>query len=621
MYNFVSIGGAFAIELLMNASKHTFVRTPFAGFEQCVVGCQLVHHTDGQCTDQMFILVPCSDKGVPDSNSPVLLIASSLPEKRLMPLSLQQAELALDMLYDVVKENDDMSEFLDASSLQEARTSLRDIQNWIEPVVNLTEKLSVVLTQSEVPTPLWKVQLEISGISMIPICFEFIGFSGSKDNIKMTFRLEDIPQDDLKSLRLLDDVLLFIDLGTGREHEYTGVCTKLEIHDGLLVMTIQSFVHDLRKTRLGHLSIKRLSSLDLVHLIGRYGGLEEKNLKIEGFSRDRKVYIVTAPILNMNFTETLGFGNVTFYPAEYSPAEVARIRDLAKENSKVFEANSLAVVHVEANTLYEAIQIGVNQIEQVLDVVLHIVRSDTVYKGVATDSILGSWDLNDLTPHPVVSTWVYVEEPFNGGQLVMDTSRIEQPDTLTIGMDTQNILEQMEWYESLIRKLEETGDEGLKSMFNAFKWLRRSWDAKDPEDKIIFANIALEFVASGEPSPPVIPKEFTKSVRKAAVDKFKELFDGEDKDKYVTKLNQKLADALNNAPLRILVEGLVERNRIPISEADMALIFEGRKIRNDLVHGRGTNQTFTKTQNRKMVNAIGILASHKLRSFSMEDSR
>ncbi|MGG0934508.1 hypothetical protein ABHN11_00035 [Brevibacillus centrosporus] len=569
----------------------------------------------------MFILLPCSDKGEPVSNSPVLLIASSPTEKKLMPLSVQQAELALDMLYDVVKENDDVSEFLDVNALLEARTSLRDIQNWLEPVVNLTEKLSVVLTRSTVPVTLWEIQLEISGISMIPMCFEFIGFEGSNDNISTTFRLEDIPKDHVKTLRLLDDVLLFIDLGNGKEHEYTGKCTRLEVHDDLLVMTIQSFAYDLSKTRMGHLSTIGFSPLDLIHLIGREGGFDEKNIIIQGFSPDHKTYTVTAPILNMKLTESLGFGNIMFYPAGYFPAEAARIREVANNSSEVFESNTLAVVHVESNTPYDAFKIGIDQIEQVLDVILHIVRADTVFKGVVTDTILGSWDINNLTPHPVVSTWVHVEEPFGGGRLIMDTSRIEQPDTLTIRTDTQHVLEQMEWYELLIRKLEETGDEGLKSLFSALKWLRRSWDAEDPEDKIIFANIALEFVASGEPSPPVIPKEFTKLVRKAAVDKFKELFQGEDKDEYVKKLSQKIADALNSAPLRIQVEGLVERNRIPISQADMVLIFEGRKIRNDLVHGRSVKQTFTKIQNRKMVNGIGILVSHKLRSFCKEDSQ
>jgi len=604
----------------MNASKHTFVNTPFDGFEECVVFCQLVHHTAELCTEQIFILMPCSDKGVPNANSPLLLIGSSPTKKTLTPLSIQQAELALDILSDAVTDNKGMDGILDLSSLEEARASLRNIQYLGNPVVNLIGNLSVVLTRNEVKSPLWELQLEISGVFVVPMSLEFIGFRGSNDNIKVTIKLEDIPHDDVKSLRLLDDVLFYVDLGNGREREYSGVCTKLEVVEGLLVMTIESFAYDLSKTHIGHLSLVGISPLDLVHLIGRTGGLAETQLNIEGFSPNSKAYTVTAPILNMKFTEPLGFGDVVLYPVGHSLTEVSRIRDVAKERSEVFETNCLAVVNIEADTLYDAFKFGIKKIEQVLDIVLHIVRADTVFKGVAADLIHGSWALDKLTPNPVVSTWVHIEETFSGGMIVMDTSRIEQPDTLMIRTDTQNVIEQMEWYESLLRMLEETGDESLKCLFNAFKWLRRSWDAKDIEDKIIFANIALEFVASGEPSPPLIPKEFTKSVRKGAVEKFKEVFDGEDKDKYVEKLNQKIGDALNNAPLRIMIENLIERSNIPISKADIALIFDGRKIRNDLVHGRSANQTFTKTQNRKMVNAIGILASHKLRSFFKEDS-
>jgi len=619
-YNNSIFYGGIGIELLMNAAKHTFVNTPFVGFEQCVVFCQLVHHTTELCTDQMFILAPCSDKGIPLSTSSLLLIGMSRTEKKLKSLSLQQAELAIDMLIDVLLENDEMRDILDLEALEDARSSLREIKKLVEPVVKLTEMLSIVLAWNVAPTTIWEMQIKLSGISMIPLSFEFIGFGSSNDIIKVTFQLRGIPQEDVKSLRLLDDVLIYINQGNNKtELEYTGVCTKLEVHDGLFVMTIESFAYDLSKSRLGHLSTIGMSPLDLIYLIGRNAGLEEKSLHIEGFSPDYKAYTVTIPILNMKLTEPQGFGDVMLYPAGYSTTEVSRIRNVSKEGSEVFETNILAVVHIEANTLLDAFKVGIKKIEQVLDVILSIVRADTVFKGVEADSILASWGLDDLNPHPVVCTWVHVEEPFGGGQIIMDTSRIEQPDTLTIRTDTQNVLEQMQWYESLLRKLEETGEEDLKSLFKALKWLRRSWDTKDNEDKIIFANIALEFVASREPSPPVIPKEIAKLVHKAAVAKFIEIYTGEDKEKYITKLNDKLADALNNAPLRIKVEGLVESNHIPISVADMSLIFKGRKIRNDLVHGRGTNQTFTKTQNRKMVNAIGILASHKLRSFYKED--
>ena len=555
------------------------------------------------------------------SDSPVLLIASSPTEKKLMPLSVQQVERVLDMLSDVETAKEALGGILNESALQEARTTLQDIQILVGPVVNLTEKLSVVLAWNAASTSQWKLQVVISDISMIPMSLEFVGFEGSNDNIKVSFNIEGIPQDDIRLLRLLDDVLLYIDLGNGKELEYTGVCIKLAVHDDLLVMIIKSSAHHLSNSRIAHLSVVGFNPFDLIHLIVRNGGFKEKQLNIEGYLPDNKAYTVTVPILNMILTEPLGLGNVMFNPTRHSLEEVARIHDVAKESSTVFETNSLAVVYVESNSLYDAFKIGIKQIEQALDVVLHIIRADTVFKGVAADLIFGSWELDELIPNPVVSTWVYVEEPFGGGRIIMDTSRIEQPDMLTISANTHNVLEQMEWYESLIRDLDETGDEALKSLFSALKWLRRSWDAKDAEDKIIFANIALEFVASGEPSPPVIPKELTKIVRKAAVNKFEELFNGEGKEEFVTKLNQKLGDSLNNAPLRTLIEGIIERHHNPITDADMKLIFEGRKIRNDLVHGRGTDQTFTLTQNRKMVNAIGILASHKLKSFYKEDSQ
>lgn len=603
----------------MNASMQTLVTTPFVGYERCIVFCQLVHHAAGLNTDVIFILKPCTEKGIPVENSPLLLVGSSPTESKLTMLSVEQAGLALDMLSDLVKEwgDKDDDEILNLDTLNEARRTLCDIKK-VEPLVNLCDRLSVILSPDVAPINQWDLQIELSGVCMVPINFEFIGFKASKDIIKVTFQLENIPKDDVKLLRLLDDVFIYIGLENKKELEYTGVCSKLEVHNGLLVMTIEPFIHDLDNTRTGHLSAVGISPLDLVHLIGRRGGLDEQNLIIEGFSPSDKAYTITVPIINMKLIEPFGFGNVTFNPAGYSPLEISRINNVSKESSTIFDTHSLAVVHVQAQTLFDALKVGINQIEQALDVVLHIIRADTVFKGAETDSMFGSWKFDDLTPVPVVSTWIHIEEPFGGGQIIMDTTRIEQPSELTVENDIHDVLQQMDWYESLMRVMEETDDKGLKSLFNALKWLRRSWEAKDSEDKIIFANIALEFVASGEPSPPVIPKEFIKRVKNAAVDKFSELYQGEEKGKYITTLNQKFADAMNNAPLRIQIEGLVDRISIPVSDVEMALVFEGRKIRNDLVHGRGANQTFNKTKNRKMVNTIGILATHKLRSFYKE---
>jgi hypothetical protein len=607
----------------MHASKHTFVSTPFTGFEQCLVICQLVHHTDGLGTQQIFATVPCTDKGTPVVDSPIFLIGSSPNERTLLPLSVQQTKLTLDMLYEVVKEDDEARNFIDMDNLQEARQSLQRLSaNIRDPsLVNLTSRLFAVISPITVPNTQWGIQINISGIFLTPRFMEFVGFPASNDHVKVAFQLEDIPADKLKAIRLLDEVSIYIDSGSGSEREYTGVCTKLEIYNGLFVMKIESFAREMRQSRIGHLSSMGFSPLDLVHFVARSGGLEEQNILIEGFEPHSRVFTVTVPILNMTLTEPLGFASVMFYPAGYDLTEVSRLQAFGKDGLEVFETNTLAVVRVEASTIYDALKSGMNRIGQALDVLLHIIRADTVYKGVATDSIVGFWELNDLTPRPTMSSYVHVEEPFSGGRLVMDTLRIEQPDCLTIGTEMQNVLEQLEWYALLLRELEETGREDLQNLFNALKWLRRSWDADDPDDKIIFANIALEFVAAGEADSPVIPKEFIRRVRRAAVEKFKELFDGEYKEQYVEKLNQKLGDALTKAPLRVKVEALIERLNIPVTDADLAVIFEGRNIRNDLVHGRGAKQTMSKHKARRMVNAIGIIASHKLRSLYKEANR
>ena len=71
----------------------------------------------------------------------------------------------------------------------------------------------------------------------------------------------------------------------------------------------------------------------------------------------------------------------------------------------------------------------------------------------------------------------------------------------------------------LLIKATGTNDEEITPLFNSLKWIRKSWETSNFEDKIINIIIALEFIVSKEPNVPMM----SKSLRKACIKAIKEV--------------------------------------------------------------------------------------------------
>ncbi|WAH38119.1 HEPN domain-containing protein [Alicyclobacillus dauci] len=611
---------------LFHASKQTGISLPFPGFERSVVVCQLVNHTE-KMTQQMFVIAPCSEKRVPIPNSKVLLLGSKINKQELVSLNLEQTAWALSKLIEISNSGKEEIGWSTREELEEAQRTLSEIQRQSLPVqdvlAKLHPKLGALINSSTQIVESWDFQFKISGVCLRPVTVQFVGLPGSNDKMEAIFRI-DISVAELKQIRLLDDVSLHIDCGDGPAPAYKGVCTKLDITDQYFTLRIESHAYEMRNSVIPHLSTSALNPFDLVHFISRSGGLDDEHIKIPDFKKETKTYTLTVPIEHLQVLDPLGIGNVMFMPAGYDLHEILRIGEVSKDTIPVFSENSLAVVHIEATSAFDAYVSGKNQIEQCLDVLLHLIRSDVALEAFATTENLQSWERSALTPKPRITTWMYLEEAVSGQRILTDTSRVAQPDTLTLTPDKESLLESVEWYESLLLELIEKGSKPLKPLFNALKWLRRSWDADDTDDKIIFAIIALEFVANGETAPPVIPPEYKTPVLESAVAAFKTVFVGESdqQEQLAKKLRDKLSNSLSDAPLRAQIQGLIQRLEIPISDSDVELVFKARALRNKLVHGPVlSGKSLVSNESQKLVNAVGILVAHKLYAIYKEGQR
>lgn len=84
----------------------------------------------------------------------------------------------------------------------------------------------------------------------------------------------------------------------------------------------------------------------------------------------------------------------------------------------------------------------------------------------------------------------------------------------------------MDWYEEILYK-KQTEELSIldKQLFNALKWLNRSWKAEDLEDKVIYTNISMEFLVDKIETDPFLPDEIIREFKKLLKQLLKEQSD------------------------------------------------------------------------------------------------
>ncbi|KIL39298.1 hypothetical protein SD70_21120 [Gordoniibacillus kamchatkensis] len=321
------------------------------------------------------------------------------------------------------------------------------------------------------------------------------------------------------------------------------------------------------------------------------------------------------PIYKLVLKSSIGLANVTLTPSGQNTRELENIYKLLEDDAHIFKDNTLAIIHIENDNIYDAYNIAKIQIQQSLDVLMHLVRSDTLFQGFSTTDKVQYWKRDELTPKPELSSWFYIEDNFTGEYIATNTDKIIEPEALVLDDNFNSKLSLLEWYESLFFELADNKNKKIESLFSALKWLRRSWDADNAEDQIIYAIIALEFVIAGESAPPLISPNYQESIIRASLEALNEIYIGDEKEKklIIQQLKQKLSHALTDAPLLSKMRSLIQRLNVPIAEEDIMRIKNARTLRNEVVHGK-SSEALKLIDVWKLNNAIGLITAHKLKS-------
>lgn len=239
-------------------------------------------------------------------------------------------------------------------------------------------------------------------------------------------------------------------------------------------------------------------------------------------------------------------------------------------------------------------------------------KNDRIYNLYNLGQELNEWSRLRIHQNSECSTFYYVESITLDEKIFSDSKNIRKNTSLVIDSTFNKLIKELEWYEeSLYKKMINKQSLVSKQLFNALKWLNRSWKANDVEDKIIYTNISMEFLVSEVKTEPFIPKEIVREFKRDLKKLLKE------KDIYTTENSNKIKDKslgmLSEPPLKVEVQSLISQLEIPITDEEFNSLWEGRSYRNDLVHGKD-NLKYN-SENVLIANIIlGELISYRLRN-------
>lgn len=417
---------------------------------------------------------------------------------------------------------------------------------------------------------------------------------------------------DINKLHLTDDLIIRYFLDEESIDTSGRIYEAESLNSNTYTLTISSFMHELVYTEVGHYSSRGLNIQSHVNSILRTAGIEKEQINIEGFGESKSPYLVIIPIENLFIVDgSFGFGDINFYNKEVTLNKYKNMNEYYNQDLHG-QFNTFAQTIVESDNTYDAYQIGLEKIQSTIDVIMLFAKNDRVYNLYNLGHEFNNWNRLKNYQNPKCSTFYYVENIIGAEKILSDSKNIRSNNSLVIDSTFDRLIKELDWYEKkLYKKLTDQQSRVDKQLFNAIKWLNRSWKATDIEDKIIYTNISMEFLVDKVKTDPFIPKEIVAEFKRDLKQLLKdnELYN----ENNANKIKQKSLGMLSDPPLKVKVQSLISQLEIPITEEEFSKFWEVRSYRNDLVHGRGS--LVINGENVLIANIIlGELISYRLRN-------
>lgn len=399
--------------------------------------------------------------------------------------------------------------------------------------------------------------------------------------------LETYQKEDINKLHLTDDLIIKYFLNKESIDTAGRIYEAESLGFNTYRLTLSSFMHELVHMKGGYHSSRGLNIHSHVNAILRTVGIEKEQINIEGYEENKAPYLVIIPIEDLSIAiERFGLGDINFFNKVETLNRYKGLNECYNEELHG-QFDTFAQTIVESDNTYDAYQIGLLKIQSAIDYIMLYAKNERVYNLYNLGHEFNKWNRLKIYQNPNCSTFYYVENIIGSERIFSDSKNIRTNNSLVIDSTFDKLIKELDWYEErLYKKLIDQQSPVVKQLFNAIKWLNRSWKATDIEDKVIYTNISMEFLVDKVKTEPFLPKEIVTEFKKDVKQLLK------DKDMYseenANKIKGKSLGMLSNPPLKVKVQSLISQLEIPITKDEFEKLWEVRSYRNDLVHGSVT---------------------------------
>jgi len=557
------------------ASIKTKASIDFRKFQSAEILFQIIY-TNKLNNVKTILIVRDFKKNKNSTTNPEFLIIGYFQEE-LIPVNKEESIKTLELLLNY-SEYELLKVGLNLDSINQAANFLKEIEIKEDlAYYKLSSNIFALIRKKGEIKNLWNVELcSKYGIKLEFESFYFIGTKSGNDRIIFNILINTLNHEKINKIHLLEDFYINIDKGKGFRKEYTAVCIKIEKDEKLIKFYFSSFVNFLQKSIMGFVAAS-VKPQNLMYLILRSAGLNDENINIEGFNKTvEATYSVSILIKNLVIRNPFGLGLVRFYPPKNEYEIFNNFSEqLKKELEGLEEKYCWAVVHVKSNNLFDAYRLGRKIILRSIDFLSSVIRDDYIFNFYCIDSSISYWNRDHATPELIVSTITNINNNLSNENVTIDFQNILEPNYLDINCDILKKIKQITWAESLLLEDIKFGDD-IWLLMSSLKWLRKSWYADDINDKVIYIDMAIEFMINGEKVTPIYNDEIKEQIKQ----KLNEI--------KCLKCNDvdRILSRISDPSFKIKLHSMIDRLKIQISKNDLILLEKIRYERNEIIHGR-----------------------------------
>lgn len=425
--------------------------------------------------------------------------------------------------------------------------------------------------------------------------------------------IKSLPYEKYYSSHLLDRISFYL----GQTLVGKLIVEKLKFDNKMIKLRCSVYEASiLKNTSTSKLIARNVNVFDMMELNMKTAGLDEISINIpDQLPSIYRWYTVIMPIINLDIAEEFGVGNIRFLKSTNQAVQILHnhVNNTSEEINRCY-----AKVYVNEYTFYNAIIKAKAQINQALDFIINIARDDSFYSCHGLSNKVVEKDISYFSAKAELEKWVYIVDSFNDQSIIFNAECINTNSDIQISKGVIEALSELEKFELMMIKLAEHENKETEPMFNALKWIRKAWDSSDKDDQIINSIIALEFVVASEKNQPLLKKSHKRVIKKTIEKEIREHCTEEaDIDKLIENVNQKFDFVCSDTPFFVKLNSLISRLNIPVSSDNIALIKTARTKRNDIVHGR-SSENLSLNNIRTLCEVISVITFYKLNSLEVK---